>query len=393
MSKSKQRMKLGVSIAGAGYIPGAWNFSNSIAKERLTSNYFKKIAQEAERAKFDFILIDELHGLTTYEDESLKVSPQYRLDSISVTSSLLTYTEHIGLVATIPITTSQPYHVARKLASLDHLSKGRAAWNVVINDQERTYRHYDVALVPDPSEWKQQAEEFLNITSSLWDSWEDDAIIGDKETGIYADPSKHHHLNFKGKYYSVAGSLNVIRPPQGYPVRIQQADSVLGLELVAKHADILLVGVKTTAEAIHKYEEIRLQLKQQFLIQQPQLLLNVLPIIGDNEAETDKLLEAYEQQQSEVVSEAGFGVRNWITLTGTKTQIADALQNLYTNVGYDGFNLIPAVLPESLQQLTEQLIPELQERGLVQTQYDDVTLREGLGIARPNNKFREAVRQ
>ncbi|MFF2482956.1 LLM class flavin-dependent oxidoreductase [Paenibacillus sp. NPDC058071] len=392
--KPNRTMVLSLSVNGAGYAPGTGPAAAGIDPPAwLDRNFYKKLAASVEKAKFDFILIDDLPGFNGYAAEQLTTAASIRPESVSVAGMLVPFTEHVGIAATIPITFNEPYHISRKLASLDHLSKGRAAWNIAFNSGDAAERHFGRERLKGLEEQQEQAEEFLGLTDKLWDSWEDDSLIIDKESGIYADPDKHHPLQFKGRYYSVKGALNVLRPPQGHPIKLTRADSPFGLRFAAEHADIVFGGAQSIDEAKQANAVVKQVAKAVSVTGDQKLfLLNVMLIQGDTEQEANrqaKLLEALFADSS--VNSQGLGIGGWLTVAGTPAQIADELERWYLSGSCDGFNFIPPLLPESVDAWADGIIRELQIRGLHRTEYEDATLRERLGLTRPGNQFgREA---
>jgi alkanesulfonate monooxygenase len=357
-------------------------------------------------------------------------------------SALAATTTHIGFVATASTTYEEPYLLARKFASLDHISKGRAAWNVVTTGNENAAGNFGKEEHPAHPLRYERAEEFIDVAKGLWDSFEDDAFLRDKESGVYSDPHKLHALNHKGKHFSVAGPLNISRPPQGYPVIVQAGASDAGRELAARTAEVIFTAWQALDEAQAFYRDVKGRMaKYGRHPDELKIMPGISPVVGRTQEEADA---KYRELQDLIHPSVGRGIlqrffpgvdllqydldgppptfadstngntsrlalvtelaqREKLTLrqlyqrlagarghrvvVGTPQKVADEIEAWFRNEGADGFNVMPPVLPASLDDFVELVIPELQRRGIFRTEYDGRTLRENLGLARPQNQF------
>ncbi|MFN6563481.1 MAG: LLM class flavin-dependent oxidoreductase [Nostoc sp. ChiSLP01] len=448
MSQKKQ-IKLGAFLPGSGHHVAAWRHPNSQADGGLNFQHYKRLAQTAERGKFDMLFLAD--GLAVWDQgkgrEAFSRSGQFSVhfEPLTLLSALSVVTEHIGLVATASTTYDEPFHLARKFASLDYLSGGRAGWNVVTSSAEAAAKNFSQEEHLEHALRYERAREFLEVTSKLWDSWEDDAFLRDKESGIYFDPDKLHIPNHKGEYFSVRGPLNVARPIQGYPVIVQAGSSEAGQDLAAQTAEAIFTAQQTLAEAQAFYSGVKGRLsKYGRSPDRLKIMPGVFPVIGRTEEEAK---EKYQQLQELIHPSVGLGLLSgligghdlskypldgplpdlpdtnggksrlqlitdlarrenltirqlylWIagarghrTILGTPEQIADQLEDWFVNDGADGFNIMPPWLPGGLDEFVDLVIPELQRRGLFRTEYEGRTLRENLGLPRPVNQFTKAA--
>ncbi|MBL1200890.1 MAG: LLM class flavin-dependent oxidoreductase [Nostoc sp. ZfuVER08] len=444
MSQKKQ-LKLGAFLPGSGHHVAAWRHPNAQADGGLNFQHYKQLAQTAERGKFDMLFLAD--GLAVWDRgqgrEAFSRSGQFSVhfEPLTLLSALSVVTEHIGLVATASTTYDEPFHLARKFASLDYLSGGRAGWNVVTSSAEAAAKNFSREEHLEHSLRYERAREFLEVASKLWDSWQDDAFLHDKESGIYFDPDKLHVPNHKGKYFSVRGPLNVARPIQGYPVIVQAGSSEAGQDLAAQTAEAIFTAQQTLAEAQAFYSSVKGRLsKYGRSPEHLKIMPGVFPVIGRTEEEAK---QKYQELQDLIHPSVGLGLLSglvgghdlskypldgplpdlpdtnagksrlqlitdlarrenltirqlylWIagarghrTILGTPEQIADQLEDWFINDGADGFNIMPPWLPGGLDEFVDLVIPELQRRGLFRTEYEGRTLRENLGLPRPVNQF------
>ncbi|QGQ95936.1 LLM class flavin-dependent oxidoreductase [Paenibacillus psychroresistens] len=439
MSTRDRQIRLGAFLMTPGHHVAAWRYPDTEASEVLSLKFYKKLALTAERGKFDMLFLAD--GLAVSENfpEAIAQTVTVRPEPLTLLSALSAVTEHVGLAATVSTTYNEPFHVARKFASLDYLSEGRAAWNVVTsaNSAEALNFNKDEHLLH--SLRYERAEEFLNVVTGLWDSWEDDAFVFDKAGATFGDRSKLHTLNHKGKWFSVRGPLNVARPIQGHPVVIQAGSSEPGKELAARTADVIFTAWQTIEEAQLFYSNVKGRLaKYGRSPDDLKIMPGIFPIIGRTEA------EAYEKKallEELIPQEAGIsllsnlisfdlspypvdgrlpnlpeleqinggksrftllkdlaeregltirklyqriaGARGHREILGTPVQIADQLEEWFTQGAADGFNIMPPYLPGGLEDFVDLVVPELQRRGLFRTEYTGKTLRENLGLKRP----------
>ncbi|GCE30024.1 monooxygenase [Dictyobacter alpinus] len=443
MSTRQGQFKLGAFLQNTGHHVAAWRHPDSRADGGLDFAHYRQLAQTAERAKFDMVFLAD--GVAVRRDqnpESLSRSGQIvHFEPLTLLSALAAVTDHIGLVATASTTYNEPYHIARKFASLDYLSHGRAGWNVVTSATEAEAWNFNREQHMEHALRYERAREFLQITLGLWDSWDDDAFLRDKESGIYVDPDKVHTLNHKGKHFSVRGPLNVARPPQGYPVIVQAGASEDGQDFAASTAEVIFTAQQTLEEAQAFYAGIKGRLTSYGRSpDQLKIMPGVFPVIGRTEAEAK---EKYDQLQQLIHPRVGLallsgnlggfdlsaypldgplpdlpetngnksrqklvtdlarrenltirqlyqaiaGARGHRTIWGTPEQIADHLEEWFVHDAADGFNIMPPYLPAGLDDFVELVIPILQRRGRFRTEYEGRTLRENLGLVRPASQY------
>ena len=443
-----RKLKLGAFLPGAGQHIAAWRHPDAPAAGALDFEHYKRLAQTAERGLFDaFFLADGLaanFGGNTGTGVSEKA---VGFEPVTLFAALSVVTKHLGFIATASTTYEEPYTLARKFASLDHLSKGRAGWNLVTSAGDATARNFGLDRQRPPAERYERANEFVDTVTALWDSWEDDAFIRDKASGRFFDPDKVHAPRHKGKHFSVEGALNVARPPQGYPVIVQAGQSEPGRELAARTAEVVFTAQQNLQDAQAFYrdvkgrlarygrhadeikimpgvsvyvapteEEARAKLQELNSLIHPDAGLGLLgglsgevdlsryPLDGPfPELPKSEGFVSRPQMMADIARQHGFSIRQlyeWVatardhwTVIGTPTQVADQLQEWFDNEAADGFNVLPPVLPGSLDDFVELVIPELQRRGIFRTEYEGTTLRENLGLTRPENQFatREAT--
>ncbi len=436
-------MILGVFVLGTGHHIAAWRHSDVAADGAEDFQFFCNVAQIAERAKLDLLFLSD--GLTF--NRLSHPAEQVRFEPITLLSALAAVTSRIGLAATASTTYNEPFHIARKFSSIDHLSKGRAAWNVVTSYYEEEAKNFTQSTHLDHSLRYERAHEFVEVVKGLWDSWDEDALIRDKDTGIYFDPKKLHTLNYQGNYFSVKGPLNSSRSPQGHPVIIQAGSSDAGVQLAAKTAEVVFTAQQTLEEAKNFYKKVKEQVvKYGRNPDEVKVLPGVSPIIGKTEKEAR---EKYEQLQELIVPEIGLdflsdylggldfstsrldeplplhipetngnqsrrkliidlarrenltirqlykrvaGSRGHRLIFGTPNQIADQLEEWFDNGAADGFNLMFPYLPGSFVEFVDLVVPILQERGLFRTDYDGNTLRGHLGLPHPTSRYHKVAR-
>ncbi|WP_147532899.1 LLM class flavin-dependent oxidoreductase [Bacillus marasmi] len=438
-----KQIRLGAFFMLPGHHAAAWRHPDAEREHILNFDFIKEQALVAERGKFDMVfLADGVSARTTsraFEHESTS-----RFEPFTLLSGLAAVTKNIGLVGTVSTTYNEPFNVARKFASLDHLSNGRAAWNVVTTSAGmEAARNFGLEQELQHHERYERAHEFVDVAKKLWDSWEDDSIVFNQEAGIYADKSKVHTINFEGKHLSVGGPLNISRPVQGHPVVVQAGSSEAGKELAAKTAEVIFTAWQTLEEAQAFYQDVKGRMaKYGRHPDELKIMPGVYPIVGKTLEEA----QAKRQQLLGLIPEAvgvarlsnnlgvdlsGYpvdgplpelpnlseingnksrfqlvkdiaerdqltirqlyqhiaGARGHREIIGTPEQIADQLQEWFENGAADGFNIMPPVFPTGLLDFVDYVIPVLQKRGLFRTEYSGTTLRENLGLSRPENQF------
>jgi len=442
-----RKMRLGAFIMATGHHVAAWRHPGSQIDSGVNIDHYIQVAQTAERGLFDQVFVADSPGLQHRGDEE-SLSRQGRVsyfEPVTLWAALSAVTKHIGFVATASTTYEDPFLLARKFASLDHLSKGRAAWNVVTTAAENVFGNFGLDAHPDPAVRYERAHEFVDVVKGLWDSYDDDAFVRDAGSGVYFDPKKLHALNHVGKYFKVKGPLNIERSPQGHPVIVQAGSSEDGKELAAATAEAIFTAWTSEAEARAFYQDVKGRMaKHGRLPGQLLVLPGISPVIGRTEAEArakwaelqrlihpsvglntlvqfwpnDDLrrwdLDApppwYPEPPKGVNSRAHVvielarrekftvrqlyeylaGARGHWVVVGTPQTIADQMQSWFENGAADGFNVMPPVLPQSLDEFVELVVPELQRRGLFRTAYEGRTLRENLGLERPASRYAQA---
>src|SRR5579883_2137680 len=443
MSTRKGQLKLGAFLMNTGHHIAGWRHPNAQADGGLNFAHYREVAQAAERAKFDMIFFADNVGIRNERNPQAlsRVSQNLHFEPITLLSALSAVTDPIGLAATASTSFNEPFNLARKFASLDYLSGGRAAWNIVTSATDTEARNFGLGKHIDHSLRYERAAEFVQVVTGLWDSWDDDALVIDKESGIFLDPEKLHVLHHHGKHFSVEGPLNVARPVQGYPVLIQAGASDVGREFAATTAEVIFTAQQTLADAQEFYADIKGRVAKYGRSPEQLLIMpGIFPIVGRTEAEAQEkfdLLQSFihpivgrellaglaggvdlsgyspddplpdlpetnlnKSRLKLIVDLAGRGnltirevysalatARGHRTIWGTPEQIADQLEEWFDNGAADGFNIMPPYLPGGLYDFIELVIPVLQQRGLFRTEYEGRTLRENLGLARPKNQF------
>ncbi|POO55319.1 LLM class flavin-dependent oxidoreductase [Agrobacterium rosae] len=427
---AKREIHLGLFLQGAGHHVSGWRHPKAEAGSE-NFDLLRRVSQMAEQAKFDMVFLAD--GLTSSVDAH--PSTIARFEPLTLLAALALVTEKIGLAATSSTTYGEPYHTARSFSSIDHLSNGRAAWNIVTTSYARTANNFSKSH-PEHDERYAVAEEFVDVVRGLWDSWDDDAFVKDKQSGVYADPDKVHILDHEGKYYSVKGPLNIPRSPQGHPILIQAGSSGPGQDLAARTADVVFTAQQSLAEAQAFYKSLKSRVEK-FGRQADDVAVmpGFLPVVGrtakeaaEKLAELDQwtelksamplleerighslgeydpdsllpdlpisdqlrsraeLLTALARRENLTIRQLALRVaagRGHHIVLGTPVEIADRMQEWFEGRAADGFNVMPPFFPEGLEDFTELVVPILQERGLFRTEYEGSTLRDHLGLARP----------
>lgn len=440
----KEMMKLGLFINPAGHHQAAWRHPDSQADAGVNLRHYIEIAKLAEEAKIDAIFLADNQGVRGGAPEAVHRVSQYvaNFEPLTLLSALAAVTERIGLIATASTTYNFPYQVARKFASLDHLSGGRAGWNIVTGGTIDVEKHNFGGEDPDHSARYDRAAEFVDVCRGLWDSWDDDAFPRDKESGIFSIAGKLHRLNHVGKHFKVRGPLNVPRPPQGYPVHVQAGASEEGKNFAARYAEMVFVSPQALAPAQALYTEMKTRAAAAGRSgSEIKIMPGLAPVIGRTEAEAR---EKFEELQSLLSPEVALNILSMkmggmdlsvfdlddllpqglqvpirsrkgyaimvershreklsirqlavksagslagLSVHGSAEQIADMMEEWFRGGACDGFNLQPATFPGTFRDVVELLIPELRRRGLFRTEYEGATLRENLGLARPESRY------
>ena len=438
------RMRLGAYFNPSGHHVASWRHPRAQKDANVNIRHYVEIAQTAERAKFDMIFLADSAATRKADIEAQSRSVQFiaNFEPITLLSAISMMTSRIGLVATASTSYNEPYHVARKFASLDRISGGRAAWNIVTSGSPvEAYNFSRTAPYPHADRYK-RAHEFVDVVTGLWDSWDDDAFVRDVESGIYFDRDKMHYLDHKGQHYQVKGPLNVPRPPQGWPVLVQAGASDDGIALAAQYAEAIfsphltieaarpyydklkgsmarygrdpnhckvLPGLsvfvaETEEEARRDYEFIQSLIHPvvareilstmlgdvdltKYPLDQP--LPAVLPPTNGSKGHYDSILEMARRENLSII-ELGrrvAGARGKNVFVGNPRQVADYMEEWFVKSACDGFNVMPPYIPGSLDDFCRLVVPELQRRGLFRTEYEGGTLRENLGLPRPQSRY------
>ncbi len=445
MSKQSQQMSLGMNILGFGAHSGAWRQGDAPVDAYLDVDYYRNIAKISERGCLDAIFLADGPAL----GGDLASQPGGRLEPTVLLTAVAAATERIGVIATASSTYNEPFNLARRIASLDHISGGRAAWNVVTNAGDAAAQNFGLAGAPLHVDRYGRAEEFLDVTLKLWDSWEDDAIIADRASGRFADPVKVHTLDFHGKHFSVKGPLNLPRSPQGRPVLVQAGSSEGGKALGSRYADAIFTTQTTLPDGQAFYREMKQRARAWG--RNPEHL-KIMPglstVIGSTEAEAHARFDQLNAWHGEhgllqqVAGRIGIDAREldpdaplpWARigavadfergsqgfleaqlnlarrenlsirqlsrrilvghrlLVGTPEQVAQTLAEWFLAGAGDGFNIMPDMFPSGVEVFVEQVVPLLQQRGVFRREYQGKTLRDHLGLPRAINQYTQAAR-
>ncbi|MEC1543534.1 LLM class flavin-dependent oxidoreductase [Bacillus halotolerans] len=439
MTSKKKQIKLGVFLAGTGHHVASWRHPDAPADASMNLDYFKELARTAERGKLDMLFLADSLSIDSKSHPNVLT----RFEPFTLLSALAQVTSRIGLTATASTTYSEPFHIARQFASLDHLSNGRAGWNVVTSSIESTALNFSGEKHLEHHLRYQRAEEFVEAVKGLWDSWEEGAFIRNKETGEFFDKEKMHELNHKGDYFSVRGPLNVSRTPQGQPVIIQAGSSGDGKALAAKTAEVIFTAQNHLESAQEFYQSIKKQAAE--FGRDPEkiaIMPGIFPVIADTEEEARA---KYQELQDLIIPSVGLqilqnylggidlsaypldgplpkldadasnavksrfklvqemaerdnmtirelykyvaGSRGHHIFVGTPEQLADKMQEWVDHKACDGFNIMPPLLPEGIELFVDKVVPVLQERGVFRNEYEGTTLREHFGLEKPVNRY------
>ena len=441
---SDGKLRLGAFFNPTGHHVASWRHPRSQADAGINFQHYVEITRTAERAKFDMVFFADNVCVREANMEALSRSAQYiaNFEPLTLLSALAPMTSHIGLVATASTSYNEPFHVARKFASIDHISGGRAGWNLVTSGQEAEAKNFGREKHYAHGERYERAREFAQIVTGLWDSWDDDAFVRDKDSGRFFHPDKLHPLNHKGENFSVRGPLNIPRTPQGRPVIVQAGGSDDMIKVAAEFAEVIFCAPLSLDNAKKFYADLKGRVASYGRDpDQVKIMPGLSCIIGRTAEEAQ---EHYEYLQSLIhpmvareilsmvlgyvdlspyslddpmpqnlpqsnLSQSTFqnvmdmarkenltikevalrvaGARGKAVVKGSPTQIADQMEEWFRNSGCDGFNLMPPFLPGGLDDFVELVLPELRRRGLFRADYEGRTLREHLGLARPPSRY------
>ncbi|MFI7537277.1 LLM class flavin-dependent oxidoreductase [Streptosporangium sp. NPDC049376] len=440
MPQDERRMILGAFLYPTGYHVAAWRHPDVPSDAGVNLRHFVEVAQTAERAKFDFLFLPDAAAMRGTDLEALsRTAIRYvaQFEPVSLISAMAAVTHRIGLTVTMSSTYQEPYFVARAIASLDHLSGGRAGWNLVTSQSPYEAYNFGYSVQPSHAERYERAHEFADVVRGLWDSWADDAFVRDKDSGRFFRPDAMTTLDHKGPHFQVRGPLNIPRSPQGRPVLLQAGASEPGRELAARTAEVVFTAQPTFADARAFRADVLGRLARHGRESADvRVLCGAFVTVGRTRAEAeDKVAELQDLIHPAVglsllgselggVDLSGYpldgplpplppsntakgrftlltemarrekltirrlyqhvaGGRGHWHLTGSVSEVADELQYWFEEGAADGFFIMPPKLPGSLDDFALQVVPELRRRGLFRTEYTGRTLREHLGLRRP----------
>ncbi|WP_375784800.1 LLM class flavin-dependent oxidoreductase [Bradyrhizobium sp. Pha-3] len=445
--RRNDEMKLGLYLIQAGYHESAWRDPSVPANGGVDINHYAHLAALAEGAAFHFVFLADSPSVADEDHATIaRVSRHDGFEPITLLSALSSRTQEIGLVATATTTYHQPYHLARMFASLDHLSRGRAAWNIVTSGLKFEAPNFGEKELPNHETRYARAREFVEVVKGLWDTWEDDAFIRDKQSGIFADTTKLHFLNHQGDYLSVRGPLNIARPPQGHPVLVQAGASDAGVQFAAEVGEVVFTAEPSLENGKRYYATVKEKARALGREDDQVLVMpGIVPIVGRTKQEASEKLQTLQsytdidvlignanrwlgfvtdlhstdldslvpealpktnfiQSRQKVLLDLalhqGFTWRQLIRsisdsrghlmVIGTPDEIASAMVDRFDQHAADGFNVMPAIVPGGLKDFIELVVPELRRRGKFRSKYSGQTLRENLGLRRPLNRFTQA---
>ena len=434
--KAHSRMlHLNAFLSPMGHHEGGWRLEDSEPLRMADLQYYAALARTAEHAKFDAVFLACENAVS----QNIRNHMATALDPLVLLSSLAGLTSRIGLIGTVSTSFNEPFNLARSFSTLDHLSRGRAGWNIVTSNTDQEARNFGLDDHLKHEDRYARAAEFIEITLGLWDSWEDAAMVADKGTGVLTVDERIHAIQHRGKYYKVTGPLSFPRPPQGYPVLVQAGASETGREFAASTAEVVFTAQSTLEDAQAYYRDVKERVERHG--RDPdgvKILPGLSPILGETTGEAQELEE---HLGSLITTESALRQMSWMlgyqfsedeldgplpalpsveefqgiqsrfqllielaerehltvrelaqrvassrghrVVVGTPEQVADDMELWFHEDAADGFNVMPAALPSGLNAFAEHVVPILQKRGLFRTEYEGVTLRDHLGLVRP----------
>ena len=435
-----RQLHLNAFLMSSGHHEAAWRLPQSDPHADFDVGHWIGLARLAERGLMDSLFLADGPSLWHGAD----YRPAGQLEPTVLLTVLAGATQRIGLIATASTTYNEPYNLARRFASLDHVSGGRAGWNIVTTADRSAAQNFGLADRPDHADRYLRAAEFLEVSIKLWDSWEDGAIIAEKASGRYTAPGTVHAIEHEGDFYRVRGPLNVPRCPQGHPLLVQAGSSPDGKDFAALYAEAVFTAQQTLPDAQAFYADLKARVRGAGRAPDlVKILPGIVPVLGGTEAEAQaraaeleeaivpeyglrqlsevlevpveifeldrelpaeiddgRHLEGAQSRAQLIVSLARRehltvrqllgrlgGGRGHFTFVGTPEQVADLLELWFRNGAADGFNVMGPLLPAGLEAFVDHVIPLLQARGLFRTEYEGHTLREHYGVPRPENRF------
>lgn len=436
----KRKMKLGMFLRPGGHHIAAWRHPLAQADAGVNFPHFVEMAQIAERGLFDLLFSADSHTVyTTAESAIERVHYCAWMEPYTLLSALSGYTKNIGLVCTATTSFEQPYSVARRFATLDLITGGRSGWNMVTSGNEAEVKNFSKDPTPPKAERYKRGREFVEVVQRLWDSWDEDAFVRDKQTGIFFDRSKMHVLNHHGSYYDVEGPLNVARSPQGRPVLVQAGASDDGRQLAAEVAEVVFTAADSVERACQFYKDVKSRMVAVGRVPDhlkilPGLLVVVAPTRNEAESKFQLLQDLVHPELGLALMSRRFGhdlskyaldeplpplafyehdsrselIKSWAengtptlrqlyqrfassrghsTIVGTPSDVADYMVNWLEMDACDGFNILPPYFNGGLLDFVDLVVPELQRRGVYRRAYEGTTLRENLGLPVPRNRY------
>jgi len=442
-------IRLGAFFHPTGHHVASWLHPDAQIDAGSNIEHYLDLARLAESGRFDLIFLADAAAIRHGNLRALKRWPQYMayFEPTTLLSAMAVVTRHIGLVATATTSYNEPYNIARRYASLDHISHGRAGWNVVTSSNLNESRNFSRENHFEHSDRYARAQEFVEVVQGLWDSWDDDAFIRDRTSATYFDPTKLHVLDHKGEHFSVRGPLNIARSAQGRPVIIQAGSSEVGKEFAAAVAEIVFTPQTDLSRAKEFYRDLKGRMakygrspdelkvmpglnpivgataaeaeeKHRFLQERihpdvgKELLSPILGGIDLSDCDVDKPIPDHLLPGDTNASKSGLeelhrktklegktiremylehaGARGQRTIKGTGREIAQNMEQWFQEEAVDGFLIQPAHLPGGLKEFIDGVIPELQQRGLFRTEYESNTLRGNLGLSVPKSRYADS---
>jgi FMN-dependent oxidoreductase (nitrilotriacetate monooxygenase family) len=447
VTQKKRQLALNVFFMRFGHHPEAWRHrGNEGSNGRPDVRFWVRLAQLAERAKFDTFFLADFIGRSGESARARGGGGAYQFEPLTLLSVIASHTDHIGLVATVNTNFSHPYNVARQFASLDHISGGRAGWNIVSSFQNAAAANFGVHSAPTHAERYERASEFVELTKALWDSYEDHAFDHpDRANSQFSNPRDAHPIQHRGTYFSSDGLLDMARPIQGYPVFVQAGNSDTGRDFAARLAEMTYCSAQTLEDAKAYYDDVKGRMaKYGRDPDQLKIAPGLSVVVGDTDQEARdrfaKLQELIDFSKGVMMGGAdltGYDLdgplpdlpetdngkgrfRQLVTLArrenltirqlvyrfatsrghlqvhGSPKTIADTMEEWFVEGGADGFNVVPPLpplAPGGFITFAEKVVPELQRRGLLRTRYEGRTFRENLGLVRPDNQFSSTRRR
>jgi FMN-dependent oxidoreductase (nitrilotriacetate monooxygenase family) len=436
---ARRQLHLGLFIYPGGHHIAGWRHNSVVPQDILGFEYYRRAAAAAERGKFDLFFVGDMLAAREKDGRVIAQGALNNIDSISITSALAGATEHLGLVATLSTTYNEPYAIAERFASLDHISGGRSGWNIITTANDDAALNFSRKTHMEKTLRYQRAKEFVDICTGLWDGWDAGALQADRASGVFVDTQKIKPLDHEGRFFSVKGALDLPRPPQGWPVLVQAGGSPAGLEFAASVAELIFAAQSKRDEAARFRAAVQSRMPSHG--RDPahlKVLPGLLPILGSTEREalekeamlnellhpavgiwmlseqmnfrlydypqdaplptadiraagsgfTPRVVSLMERADREELSIRDCGTlvaasRSHGSFVGTPEQLVDHMQLWLDDGACDGFNIMPAYFQDELDLFVDQVVPMLQRRGLFRTDYTGVTLRDNLGLQIP----------